>query len=123
MFILTQAYEGTYYGRRIDEGVAKRKQLFAVNMIGKLTTSQTAYISIVHAIGYCMKNNIENATIFCADKNAILWVQKGEHNSNTDKLKKESIDILDRADKFLHNLPILKFSTMNNVKPWLKEFN
>jgi hypothetical protein len=78
-------------------------------------------LAIVHAIGYALRNGMQDDIIWSDSVTAIAWVRKREDNANRALLETDSIVLLDRANKFLHDLPLNDFDTINNVKWWDKK--
>lgn len=111
---------GAYQGFDITDGHENKKMLFRHDIVRTTTNNVAEYVAIVHAIGYMIKNSI-GGYIFSDSQTAIAWINKRRHNSNTSLLDQDSIDLLNRADKFMRNIPLDKFDTFKQVKFWSKK--
>jgi len=98
-----------YQGVHIETGT----HLFE-KKVGLGTNNIAEFIAIVHALGYCKKNNITDLDIYSDSQTALAWTKKGKCNT-TFKGSEEVQKIIKRAEKFLQENPGLR----TKPKKWI----
>ncbi|HET9055679.1 MAG TPA: ribonuclease H family protein [Chitinophagaceae bacterium] len=101
-------YQGIFY--------KTNKLIFKQGPFADGTNNIGEFLAIVHALGYCKKNNL-TVPVYSDSKNAILWVKGKKAKTKLEKTQKNRIvfELIERAEKWLqqNDYPnkILKWET------------
>jgi ribonuclease HI len=95
---------------------ATKKEIFRLGPFEDGTNNIVEFLSIVHALAYCKKNEIF-VPVYSDSRTGISWVRDKEHRTNREKSKKNEklFELLERATKWLreneYNNRVLKWET------------